>query len=996
MTSLASTKTAPPEVGDRWRSLLSVTGAALLYFVSVLGCVWLMRSDNNAAAIWVADAIVLTLLIRWRPEEWGYAFAAVFLSGFVAHLLTGVTLPAAFGFSLSVMIELSVAVLAIRFLCGRNPQFGSDIGCYLKTQIVAALVAPGISTFLAAAIAHSAYGIDIVTTWRFWWSSAALGMMLVLPITLSATRERMRESLQGRGLVELVGLGTIAVGAVYLAMVETSYPFVIVGLVLSAVAMRLNPFATAWVSAFATLAIVAAATVATVPGITSEGQEFATTLHVFTALALVMPFAISLLIAQLRLDRARIAESELRFRTAMENAAIGMCLATPEGRPIAVNKAICQMLGFSEDELKVRTFPDLTHPDDRAENRALVNRVRNGEIDSYRVEKRYLRKDGSIMWGALAVSVIRDKATGAPLYFISQTEDITTRKAAEAELKASESRWSFALESAGQGVWDVDLRTGKSFHSRAWKSMLGYADHEIGSDVALWLAFVHPADLDRVQAVVRDHDEGRTDAIECEFRMRHKDGRWIWVLDRGRAIERDEQGRPLRVIGTHVDITAEKEAESHVRRMSRRMQLAVEAGNVGLWEFDPETGRIWWDSGIFRLYGVAPRDNVDAALFKRIVHPDDYDRVMRDVADAIEEGRSVDSQFRIIRQSGEIRHIRSKASLVNNANGAGRVLVGMNWDITENRQLTEALIEERERLRVTLETVADAVICTDSEARITFLNAAAKQWTTWSPDAAIGRPVDDVFPFRDAQTNASVAGPVAPCLRERAPSVSSTDVALIDRDGRRRVVRGMASPVRAASGNLIGAVLVIDHLDRVRPGNDAADIDEKSGLLNRIAFERSIGRACESLAPDVLRHALCILDIDGLDTIRDIGGDEARNAVVREIAGLVGENVRRGDVVARLGASQFGLILHDCTMAQAKAIAQAIVTIAGGQSYVWEERRIGIGMDAGIVAIEPGMSPDAAIRSAQAACGRARNQGGSRIVVDGPSERELTIVARAG
>jgi PAS domain S-box-containing protein len=142
------------------------------------------------------------------------------------------------------------------------------------------------------------------------------------------------------------------------------------------------------------------------------------------------------------------------------------------------------------------------------------------------------------------------------------------------ELRDSEFRWKFALEGAGDGLWDWDYRSGQIFYSRRWKEMLGYAENELSSRVADLLGMLHPDDRERTLASVTGHLEDRTHSYACEYRMRCSDGSWKWILTRGMAVSRDAAGKPLRIIGTHTDISERKEAE---RREAERLQALEQA-----------------------------------------------------------------------------------------------------------------------------------------------------------------------------------------------------------------------------------------------------------------------------------------------------------------------------------------------------------------------------------------------------------------------------------
>ncbi len=155
--------------------------------------------------------------------------------------------------------------------------------------------------------------------------------------------------------------------------------------------------------------------------------------------------------------------------------------------------------------------------------------------------------------------------------------DISERKQAEAALQQSEARWKFALEGAGDGVWDWNLKADRIFFSHQWKSTLGYDDGEIGDRPHEWTSRIHPDDRPHCQAALTAHFNGEMSVYTSEYRIRCKDGQYKWVLDRGQAIERQANGRPLRTIGLQSDITARKLAEQQLRDSKESAELADRA-----------------------------------------------------------------------------------------------------------------------------------------------------------------------------------------------------------------------------------------------------------------------------------------------------------------------------------------------------------------------------------------------------------------------------------
>src|SRR5262245_1994725 len=169
-----------------------------------------------------------------------------------------------------------------------------------------------------------------------------------------------------------------------------------------------------------------------------------------------------------------LQESEERFRLTIDEAPIGMALVALDGHFVRVNRALCEIVGYTFAELTALSFQNITHPDDLDEDRAATDQLIRGDIPRYQREKRYLTKRGTTVAVMLSVAVLRDRE-GTPLYFISQMEDISERKRAEAALKASEQRLSLALDASQIGMWDLDLLTDTSVRSLRHDQIFGYS-----------------------------------------------------------------------------------------------------------------------------------------------------------------------------------------------------------------------------------------------------------------------------------------------------------------------------------------------------------------------------------------------------------------------------------------------------------------------------------------------------------------------------------------
>lgn len=184
-------------------------------------------------------------------------------------------------------------------------------------------------------------------------------------------------------------------------------------------------------------------------------------------------------------------------------------------------------------------------------------------------------------------------------------EDITERRQIHQNLRESEKRWQFALEGSGDGVWDWNPQTGEIFYSKRWKEMLGYSDTEIGNTLNEWNSRIHPDDRTRVFAETENHLRGKISVYSSEYRMRAKDGTYRWVLDRGQVMSRDVEGQPLRVIGTHSDISDRKRVEDALRWQEALLRSMANASPLAFLVVDNRTDTILYFNHHFcQIWGL--------------------------------------------------------------------------------------------------------------------------------------------------------------------------------------------------------------------------------------------------------------------------------------------------------------------------------------------------------------------------------------------------------
>ena len=263
---------------------------------------------------------------------------------------------------------------------------------------------------------------------------------------------------------------------------------------------------------------------------------------------------------------------------------------------------------------------------------------------------------------------------------------------AEVALREDESRWRFALEGAGDGVWDWNAQTHRVFYSRRWKTMFGYADGETGDSLEEWSQRVHPDDLPRCREALERHFRGETPAYQNEHRVRCKDGSWKWILDRGRVIERAPDGRPLRVIGTHSDITESKRTEEQLRTFSR----LVEQSPVSVVLTDPAGNIEYVNRKFCELTGYSSEEVVGKnprVLQSGQTPAAAYEELWRTLG----AGGEWRGEFCNRKKSGELYWEDAAIAAVRDVNGTVTHLFAVKEDVTARKRADEVLQKTQEQ-----------------------------------------------------------------------------------------------------------------------------------------------------------------------------------------------------------------------------------------------------------------------------------------------------------
>ena len=297
------------------------------------------------------------------------------------------------------------------------------------------------------------------------------------------------------------------------------------------------------------------------------------------------------------------------------------------------------------------------------------------------------------------------------------------------KLEQSRRYLALAIEGSGVGTWEWNVQTNETVFNEQWAAMLGYTIKELTPcGYATWERLVHPEDLERAQNALADCIAGRTTGYSCEFRMQHKDGHWVWILDRGRVMTRDGAGHALSMFGTHTDITELRQTEEALQQSKKRHNLAMAATNDGLWDWDVRLGHVYYSSGWGRILGLDTLPPAYETWASRI-HEEDRERILESLQRHLSgETDCWQEEHRLRTAAGEWRWVLGRGRVVaRDKDGNPLRVVGTMTDIHARKQLQEDLYQSNAFLSTVLEKSPFPMWVSDADGTIIRANQALRQ-----------------------------------------------------------------------------------------------------------------------------------------------------------------------------------------------------------------------------------------------------------------------------
>jgi diguanylate cyclase (GGDEF)-like protein/PAS domain S-box-containing protein len=337
---------------------------------------------------------------------------------------------------------------------------------------------------------------------------------------------------------------------------------------------------------------------------------------------------------------------------------------------------------------------------------------------------------------------------------------------------------------------------------------------------------------------------------------------------------------------------------------------------------------------------------------------------------------------------GQLSRLEIASTLVEYAKGNALLITGVEILPTQTVQTLRLAAETAgEPQLLALNSLAEAIIATDKDGRISFINPAAQVLTATEGGAAIGKLLEEIVSLVDESDRRLLSDPVHQALTSGAPVNLSRRALLLSRNnGAERSIELSASPIRNADREVVGAVVLLHDVTEMRglarQMSYQATHDALTGLINRREFERRLEEAIESGQRGDGQHVLCYLDLDRFKLVNDTSGHIAGDSMLREVAKLLRDAVRDSDTVGRLGGDEFGTLLVGCPLEKARQIADDVCRAVNDHRFVWKDKIFNIGVSVGLVEIsrESGTLEEL-LAAADTACYVAKKQGSGRVAV---------------
>ena len=415
----------------------------------------------------------------------------------------------------------------------------------------------------------------------------------------------------------------------------------------------------------------------------------------------------------------KISDLKLFYEQILDNVHDGIWVTDEHDYFIYVNPGMERIAGIKAEELKgLHLIYDLPNETTKHFLKYYMFAKKQGTPQEYEAEVITLSGRKSVQTGWLIPRFDEDRYQG----MICTISDITEQKKAQHELLESKKRLDLALKGGDLGTWDWNIKTNEVRFNDRWAEMKGYEPDQIEPHLSSWEQLVHPEDLPAVRSILKDHLEGKTSFYEAVFRIQHKSGEWIWILDKGKVIEWDEQGNPLRACGTNLNITKQKRTE-------KELKLTLDATTDGIWTWNFKENKLFFSDRYYSMLGYEPQEfEATYENWVNLIHPLDREKALQTAENYLETKPDLyENEFRLKTKDGGYRWIRTKAKVVERDRfGEAVRMIGHHEDITNRKEAQVAVIESEQKFRELFNNALVGIAVHEPNGKIVAVNSTAE------------------------------------------------------------------------------------------------------------------------------------------------------------------------------------------------------------------------------------------------------------------------------
>ncbi|MEG3758423.1 PAS domain-containing protein [Pseudoalteromonas carrageenovora] len=386
-------------------------------------------------------------------------------------------------------------------------------------------------------------------------------------------------------------------------------------------------------------------------------------------------------------------------KSALDEHAI-VAITDLHGTITFVNKKFCEISGYDEHELIGKNHRLLNSgKHDKAFFKEMYQTLKRGDVWNGHICNK--AKHGGIYWVDTTIAPFLDEH-GKPQSYIAIRTDLTALKLQELELEQHKTQLQLVIDSTAVGIWDWYVDTGKVTFNNRWAEIIGYQLSEIEPfSINTWYKYAHPEDLIISEQKLKEHFTGQTDYYVHQARMKHKNGHWIWVLDTAKVVEWNSDGSPMRMIGTHLDISAQKATEHELQGSRDRFASLVAniPGIIYRCKFDEKLSTLYMSEQSIEITGYSPNELIhnESLDFYDLIHKDDALKVKNEILHCVGAKQSWSIEYRVNARDGSLHWVNEKGQAIYADDGSVLYLDGFILDITQ-RYNTQLEIKRQQSL----------------------------------------------------------------------------------------------------------------------------------------------------------------------------------------------------------------------------------------------------------------------------------------------------------